>query len=178
MPARGCAGSDGELVQRQLPFHRSQVRQPILEQHERLLPADHWAAYAHPTQRRQDEHVHDGLTAHGYPGGRKRVPQRRPRPRPLRQHGPYHLDAAIGLRLVHAFLPEPGAVAGRQLRRREGVQPPEVLGAHQVQRAAVEPAHHQLALVQRQVDVRRSQPCGARPDPKPGSDQVLPLHRE
>src|SRR5262249_54253652 len=70
-------------------------------------------------------------------------------------------------------------VAGEERRRRERVQPPVVLGADEVQRAAVQPADHERPLVgQRVVEAgerRPGRPCAYR---KAGAAEILRLDGE
>src|SRR5580704_19426564 len=58
------------------------------------------------------------------------------------------------------------------------MQPPIVLAADQVQRAAVQPGDDQRLVLQRAVYVSGSEPHGPRPHREPGPARVLRLDRE
>ena len=88
-------------------------------------------------------------------------------------------DGALGGVGRHALLAQPARVAGHARRGRQGEQPRIVLGRHEVQRAATEPAHGQRALVgEGGVDVGGAQSLGAGAQGQARRTQVLGLHRE
>ena len=59
------------------------------------------------------------------------------------------------------------------------MQPPVVLAAHEVQRAAVEPADDERALAgERAVDIAHREAVRTGADGEPRAAQVLRLHRE
>ena len=167
-----------QLRQRLVPIHRRKSREPVLEQDERLLAADNGSTYAHTPQRRKEQNVRDGLAQYWHSRHFQFRPELRTSGRSLAQPVPDNRNCALGLRLIHSFLPKSGSVAAGELRRGQRVQPREVLAAHQVQRPAVEPAHDKLALGQGSVHVRCGQPRRARSYAQPRPDEVLRLQRE
>ena len=94
------------------------------------------------------------------------------------QRGGDHFDAAVGLCLAHAFLGEAGPVPGVELRRRERVEPPVVVGAHEVQRAAVQPGDDEGTVSQRVVDVSCGEARGSGAHAESEPPRVLRLDRK
>ena len=63
-------------------------------------------------------------------------------------------NTALSLLVAHAFLVQPAPISSLDLRRGERMQPPVVLGAHEVQRPAVEPGnHHAPGVGQGRIDI-------------------------
>jgi hypothetical protein len=71
------------------------------------------------------------------------------------------VDRPLQVQSGDPFLSQPSSITSAQLRRRERVQPPVVLGANQVQSASVEPRYDHLPDIQRLVDIRRNDVNGA-----------------
>ena len=103
-----------------------------------MLGAAHRAAHDVAAEGCRQEHVHERLPCGRDSRGVEPLPELGARLWPVRSHRlGDDLDAAFGLALTDALLSESPAVAGLELRSGERVEPPVVLGADEVQRAAV-----------------------------------------
>jgi hypothetical protein len=96
----------------------------------------------------------------------------------VRQRAADRLDRALCLARLDAVELQP-PLDGRGLRRRgQRDEPVHVLGADEVQRAAVGPRHDEGPAVQRRVDVLRGQPRYTRAKRELRGTQILRLQRE
>ena len=87
------------------------------------------------------------------------------------------LDAPLGPGSVDSELTESPVVLPGDPGCGEGVEPPVVLGRHQVQCAAVQPGHHERSpLAERGVDIGGHQAVGSAADGQPEPPFVLGLH--
>src|SRR5665811_271843 len=78
----------------------------------------------------------------------------------------------------NSLLSKASGVARDQLRRRELLQPPVVLGPYEVEGAAVQPGDDQRAVVELAVHVGRRESGGTAPDGESRCAQVLRLDRQ
>ena len=152
------------------------VAEPVPYGDEGVLPAAHRAAHHVPAQRRREQDVHHGLAAGGHTAGVEGGAQLGAGARPLGHGCGDDLRAALGLRGTDTFLLQASQVAGPQLGRGQRVQPPVVLGRHQVQRAAVEPADEEGPVGQCRVHVGCGQAGRAAADGEARTPGVLALH--
>ncbi len=170
---------DGEAGERFLAVDgRGPGSKPLLHAHPRRLPPDHRPAHDVTGDGGGDHQVHEPLAG---VGDARRVEARAQLGSRLRSAGEGvddDLHAACGSSRAHAFLAEPTAVPGRELWGGEGMEPPVVLGTHQVEGAPQGPRHDQLPVVERGVDVARTRRGAARPQREPEAAVVLGLDRE
>jgi hypothetical protein len=96
----------------------------------------------------------------------------------VRQCAADRLDRALRLARLDAVELQPSLDGGGLRRRGQRDEPVHVLGADEVQRAAVDPRHDEGPVVQRCVHVLRGQPRYARAEGELCGAQVLRLQRE
>ena len=169
----------GQLGQSRIPVHRGGRRaKPVTDQHVGVVRADHRPAHDAAAPRSEQQDVYQRLAFGADAGGGDPLAQLCPGQRPVRREGRLdHRDGLVGVAWRHALLRQPARARGGQLRGGQGVQPPVVLGADEMQRAAVQPGDQQGPLIrQRAVHVRRRQPGRPGPDGKPHPAGVLTLH--
>lgn len=170
----------GELRQRAVAVDVRLAPQPVAHEHERVGPADHRTAHDQPLRGSLSEQVHENLSGSRDAGAVQLRAQLLPRHRPtLRECSLDRRDAPLGLRGAHPQRSQPPRAGGAQRRRRQRLQPRQVLHAHEVQRAAAEPADHKRAI-HRQRPVERLNGPGACAcaHGEPDAPRVLALKRE
>jgi len=143
----------GKLCERLVAVDRSGGGQPVADQHEGLVPADHRSPHAHARQGGLEQDVDQRLTGCRDAGRVEGQLELRARRRPVAELALHDDHAPVSLLRRHPLLSEPPRVARLQLRGREGVEPRVVLRPDQVQRASVDPGDDELAPVERCVDV-------------------------
>jgi hypothetical protein len=143
---RAVPGQIAVRQQRQRPLAlkwRRRRPEPIPDQRERWLRAMHRAAHDQAAHGGKRQQVNHRLPLRAHPGTGHPVPELCPGERAISgQRTLDDHDAPFGVPGRHAFLGEPPRVPRHQLRGGQRVQPPVVLGRHQVQSATVEPADH------------------------------------
>ncbi len=179
-PVRGEVAAGQPLQRRSAVERLGRRAEPLLREDHAVLAVAHRPADQAVPQGRGEQHVHERLPGGRHPGGVERAAQLLPRPRPvLRDLGDHRRDAALREHGVDPLLLQAPRRLGRELRGREVVQPPEVLGGHEVQGSAVQPRDDEAApLGERRVDVRGDDAPGPRAHGEPEAPRVLPLHRE
>jgi len=124
--------------------------------------------------QRQD--VHHRLTLGPHCRGGDPLPELRPGQRVGGgQRGPHGGHRPVRVLRRYALLRQPAGVPSTQLRGGQRMQPPVVLGADQVQGAAIQPGDDQRAPRERGIDVRGGQSRRTRPDRKPRATGLLCL---
>jgi hypothetical protein len=116
----------------------------------------------------------------GDAGALEALPQRRAGLRPvLADRAIYQVKGAVRRAGVHAGLGQAGGVGRQQRRRGQGLKQRVVLGAHEVQRAAVERGDHERTLFgELAIDVGGGDPASAGPDRQPRRPRILRLDGE
>jgi hypothetical protein len=167
-------------VERRRPPWPGRGAKPVPDQRVGVLAPGHRAPHSDPAQARQHEQVDDRLALRAHPRLGDPLRELGPGERPLgRERAFDDGDPVLRVGRRDAFLGEPPCVAREQLRRGERVQPPVVLGPHQVQRAAVQPGHHHGTVPgQGVVHVRGRPGAAAGTHRQPGPALVLRLHGE
>jgi hypothetical protein len=121
--------------------------------------------------------VHERLPGGRHAGALEPLAELGARERPVGRERPLdRLDAALGRALADALLAQPARAAGELARRREGMEPGVVLGADEMEGAAVQPVDDERAVVvERAVDVGRRQAARAGANRQPEAARVLRL---
>ncbi len=174
--------ASGELCEGRILVGRRPgvLAEPVGDGDEALAGAAHRTAHDQAGDRRRDEHV-DGRLARavGTPASVSADPDLVAGARTaVGEQSVDDLHPALGLRRRDALLLEPAPVRGRELRKRQRLQPTEVGPVDEMQRAAVEPGDDQGALVEQPVDVGGGPARRPDPDRETGAAQVLGLDRE
>ena len=133
--------------------------EPVRDGDERVLGAAHRTAHDFVAQRRGEQYVDERLARGRHSGRVESVPQLEAGLRTVLVHRlDDHVDPATRVDFAHTLLAEPPPARRCELRGREGMQPPEILGGDEVQRAPVQPRdHHRSAFAQSGVDVTAAQ---------------------
>ena len=144
-----------------------------------MPPVDERAADGNAAQAGEHEEVHEclpgGWDARGVEASAELVATQRTF---STQGALDQRDAALRVGCRDTGLSKPARVGGEQRWRSQGMEPPVVLAPDQVERAAIQPADHERAVVQPAVDVSDRQAARARPNRQAGAAKVLCLDGE
>ncbi len=167
-----------ELRERPRPVEGRWRTEPVAGGDVGVLPGDQRAAHGDAMQAREHEQVDERLPLRRHSDSLHPVAELVARQRALGGQRAFDCgNAALRRARRHAELCQSAGVASEQGRRRQRMQPPVVLPANQVQRAAVEPADDDRTLVgQLAVEVGGREPARACANGEPGAPEILGLH--